>query len=221
LNRILHEKNIQNFLRNIDNPSAFDFTKLNEENLNKALSAEPKSKVEFTHGTMTGYNRFCPEISFNCEESRRNAHFADSLKFEFELREIFRKQSHLGDKPTRIQNDIFQALSLNSHVFVNCFGHDERVLALFTYLKVCLMKDGKLEEDEKYVTFLAERKSRKKILSIAKMVGVMSHIDWIWIDKTNRIYTMGSKGDVKMDTNFFKAKVNMRFFVIIDFNCVD
>jgi hypothetical protein len=199
---ILHEKNIQNFLKNIDNPSAFDFNQLNEDKLNQALSEEPKSKMTFHEGTMKGVNRFCNEIQFNCPESRRNAHFADSLKMEFELREIFRQYPQLGDRQTQLQKDIYQGLSLNCTVFVNSFNVTERLLTFLVYLKVQLSKNEKLGDGKEYVIILSERKTRKKIIQIAKAVGVLDHLNLIWLDKTNKMYKLGAKGEMEYDGVF-------------------
>ena len=211
MSSILHEKNIQNFLKNIDNPSAFDFNQLNEDKLNQVLSEDPKSKVVFQEGTMQGMSRFTNEIRFNCLESRRNAHFADSLKMEFELREVYRQYPQFGDRQTQLQKDIYQGLSLNYQVFVNSFNVTERVLTFLIYLKIQLVKNEKLGDGKKYVMMMSERKTRKRIMQLAKAVGVLHHLDLIWLDKTNRVYKIGPKGDVIYD-NIFDKMVNIMGF---------
>lgn len=194
---ILHEKKIRNFLKNIDNAGAFDFTQICGDKLDKALLESPREAVEFYNGTMRGCNRFQPEISFDCPETRRNSYFSDLLKMEFELRELFRQGPNLGDKPTQAQNDIFQGLSLNSTVFVNCFCTTERMLAFLVYLKVTLQKNARLGDGVKYAVLVAERKSQKKIETVAKRVGVLGHLKLLWIDKTGKLYRIGSKGDAR------------------------
>lgn len=192
---ILHEQKITNFLKNIDNACAFDFNQINEKKLEQVLTESPREEVLFQNGTMRGFNRFCPEISFDCPETRRNSFFKDLLKMEFELREIFRQNPSLGERPTQTQNDIFQALSLNSRVFVNCFCISERMLAFFVYLKMILQKSGKLGNSEKFVLVVAERKAQSKIETAAKRVGVAGHLKLVWMDKTGQLYRTGPKGN--------------------------
>lgn len=190
---ILHDKNIKHFLKNIDNPSAFDFTKIKEEKLTTLLSETPNDQTTIHNGTMQGFNRFCPQITYNCPETRRNAYFADSLKMEFELRELIRTNPSLGTLLTQTQRDIFQALLLNSNVFVNSFNLNERIMSLFIYLKVHLNKVGVLGNNKVFVAVITERKSRKKILNIAKAIGVYGHVKVICLDKSGKFYEIVSK----------------------------
>lgn len=193
---ILRERQIAAFLRQVDNPRAFDFARADEARLREALVESPRAEVVSARGTLKGRSRFNAEVRFDCPESRRNSFFADLLKMEFELREVFRRHSSAGERPSQAQNEIFQALSLNAAVFVNVFSLGERMLAFFAYLKVRLQQSGRLGEAGECVAVLAERKARKKIEAAARQTGVLGHLRLVWLDKSGALYRLGPRGEL-------------------------
>ena len=189
---LLHEKNISLFLKNIDNPSAFDVSSFDKPKNEEILKLSSPKRTTFAGGTMQGANQFVSEITYNCPEQMRNATFSETLKMEFELKEILRRFPKYGFVPTKTQIEIFQSLLLNRQVFVNSFDANERVLSLFVFLKVLMSKETGAEE-KKRVILVAERRARRSVLGLAKVVGVAQFIRFLWMDKTGHLFEIDQK----------------------------